>query len=98
MNIPVNEVTGRINELRDRHVLIRESGHVKGLKGYETTWDTFNTPDDRREAIYRRFRQLTNQIETLESDYHNGNSDLTTLDIKKKIDHLKADLKIIKQL
>lgn len=98
LEVPINQVTGRLTELRDDYVRIKESGTIKTGNHPITTWEEITDEDERREAIYERYRGLTAQVEALESDYLNGNSEFTTLEIRKKIEKIEKQLKIIKKL
>lgn len=98
LEVPINQVTGRLTELRDNYVRIKEIGTEIHGKRMSTKWEEITDPCERREAIYERYRQLTDQIEALESDYLNGNSEYTTQEILKKIDKIQSQLNIIKKL
>lgn len=98
LGIDINQVTGRVTELRDKHVLIRETGTIKKGKYPETQIDIFRDPHERMEAIYRRKLSVRTEISHLESDLKTGRHSETRELISSRILKLKNDLKQLEKL
>ena len=70
MNLPISTITGRVADLRDKYVLIKETRSRKNTftNTDNTLIETFKTTEERRAAIYRKEGELTNDINALKSD------------------------------
>lgn len=98
LNWDPNQVTGRIAELRDEEILIKQHGNKKAGRNTVCTWSTFENPEDRMEGIYRARRDLKEVVEELELSGHGLSNGAALELIKSSIKKLKIRLKKIEQL
>ena len=95
----VNQIVGRFSELRDEFVLIKEVGKRKNESTHWTLWDTYQLESDRKEAIYGRFRILTEERDNLINDIkdHPISKDSKRI-IQKKLNQIDKQINQIKKL
>lgn len=97
---PINMITGRVEELRDNYVRIKQAGISKNPVSNRDVclWTVFDSPEERMEAIYRRRRELVEQIEEMERSGHGLNEGAALDLIKSNIAKLKKKLSKVESL
>lgn len=80
-----NVITARLNELENEEVKIHSNNSsISQITGHEiTAYDTFKTPEDRIEAIYKKRKEAQSKLDDLVSDYQEGNVHGHTLEMVK---------------
>lgn len=97
----INQVTGRITELREQYVAIYQYGlEISPSNVSVCTWKAYTQDDKevRRLAIERRYRELNQDIDALQADYTDGFSDMTKELVVKEISKRRRKLEVIKAL
>ena len=98
--LPMSTVTGRMNELKEEHVLIKEIGkrcdHI--TDGPNALLDLYPSTEDRMEAIFRKRNEIKSAIDNFIEDYQSGNTDDTKALVLDKVEKLRKKLKKIEEL
>ena len=84
MKLGINQVSGRITELKDEFLII-EAGSVlnRKTKVHNTLWRV-TTKDERTNLVNKRYQELVNETKQLENDFHLGISEYGLKAIKKQ--------------
>lgn len=98
MRLSINEVTGRITELRDQNVLVKENTSVKRHGHSQTLLETFKDPFERMEAIAARKKNVTIEIWELKNDIDRVMNSCTHGLISARIKKLENDLNKLEKL
>jgi hypothetical protein len=100
LGVGINQVTGRISELRDDLMLITEAGSEvnQNSKAQNTLWRHFKNKDERINAINKKYVELQNIKAQLESDGHIALSPYAANVIAKEIEKVDKRIKKIVKL
>lgn len=91
--LPINEVTGRITELKDACLIIESGSNTNSYtRKQNTTYIVVDDMDQRTDLINKRFVYYRDIIDKLENDSNLGISTLSKSIIKREI--LKYNRKI----
>lgn len=100
LGVGINQVTGRISELRDDLMLITEAGSEvnQNSKAQNTLWRHFKNKDERVNAINKKYVELQNIKAQLERDGHVPLSPYAANVIAKEIEKVDKRIKKIVKL
>ena len=95
MRLGINQVSGRITELKDMFLII-EAGTVINIKSntHNTLWKVTNE-QERIDLVNKRYTALIDEQKQLESDYHLGVSNYGLEAIKSRIKKIKKQIEAL---
>lgn len=100
LNTSINQVTGRISELKEDYVLIKEHGSKQSetSKKMCTSYVIISNHEERVKMIENKYRDLVEKREQLVSDFHNKVSKYTKSILEKELIKLNTKLEQILKL
>lgn len=100
LNTSINQVTGRISELREDYVLIKESGSKLSETSNKmcTAYVYISNKEERLHLIRDKYRELINKRDQLVSDFHNKVSKYTKSILEKELIKINTKIEQISKL
>lgn len=97
--IPLNQVTGRITELKDAFVIIESGSKLNKNTGKQNTcYKTVDDIDERIVLINKSYSELTEAKTKLETDCKLGLSNLTKNIVLKEIKRIKSQINLLTKI
>ena len=95
-NIPINQITGRITELKDMCFIKEGHARYNGVTdNYNNSYNAVTDNDEFIELTNKKYVELVDKRSSLITDHFNNNSNHTNDFIKKEITKIERKIKQI---